>query len=177
MNEKEPASCKYCGWKIPPDLIQIQSKSHQSLCCEYCGSELSINEYIQSSEGSNTQPETPSEPNKKQKFRSFLRNLYEKLPYEKNPIIKVARDSDFSENFKQNFIIVMARLLYPHIRDITGNSVADKPELTKSIIDRLFEKINPIFHMRIDTVYLTNLHKMSIKEFEGWLKKLQAKLR
>ncbi|MFX1476811.1 MAG: hypothetical protein ACFFCI_01645 [Promethearchaeota archaeon] len=71
----------------------------------------------------------------------------------------------------------MARLLYPHIRDITGNSVTDRSELTKSIIDRLFEKINPIFHMRIDTVYLTNLHKMSIKEFESWLKKLQAKLR
>ncbi|MFX1489826.1 MAG: hypothetical protein ACFFBI_11800 [Promethearchaeota archaeon] len=177
MNEKEPASCKYCGWKIPPDLIQIQSESHQYLCCEYCGSELSMDEYIQSSEGSNTQPETPSKPNKKQKFRSFLRNLYEKLPYEKNPIIRVARDSDFSENFKQNFIIVMARLLYPHIRHIIGNSVADKPELTKSIIDRLFEKINPIFHMRIDTVYLTNLHKISIKEFEGWFKKLQAKLR
>ncbi|MFX1476810.1 MAG: hypothetical protein ACFFCI_01640 [Promethearchaeota archaeon] len=46
MNEKEPASCKYCGWKIPPDLIQTQSKSHQFLFCEYCGSELLIDEYI-----------------------------------------------------------------------------------------------------------------------------------
>ncbi|MFX1489232.1 MAG: hypothetical protein ACFFBI_08800 [Promethearchaeota archaeon] len=179
MNEKEPASCKYCGWKIPPDFFQFQYESHQSLCCEYCGSELPIDEYISihSSEGSDTQPEPPPKPNKKQKFKSFLRNLYEKLPYEKNPIIKVARDSDFSENFKQNFIIVIARLLYPHISEIKESSVIDKPELTKGIIDKLFEKISPIFHMRIQTVYLTNLHKISIKEFEGWLKKLQTKLR
>ncbi|MFX1478141.1 MAG: hypothetical protein ACFFCI_08410 [Promethearchaeota archaeon] len=179
MNEKEPASCKYCGWKIPPEFIQFQYESHQSLCCEYCGSELPIDEYISihSSEGSDTQPEPPPKLNKKQKFRSFLRNLYEKLPYEKNPIIKVGRDSDFSENFKQNFIIVIARLLYPHISEIKESSVIDKPELTKGIIDKLFDKISPIFNMRIDTVYLTNLHKMSIKEFEGWLKKLQAKLR
>lgn len=46
-------------------------------------------------------------------------------------------NSDFSENFKQNFIIVMARLLYPHICDIIGDSTCRLNRVVKLNLNRL----------------------------------------
>ena len=172
----EKTTCKYCGWKIPADFIQKLSENSDSVLCENCGTELlsekPISDTIKSEEKLN------QDLRRKKKKKAFSTKIYEKIRIEKNPIARVLRDSDFTKIFKDNFLIVMSRIIYTHLRAIELETVIDikTMELTKEILGKLYKEISPVLSMRIKREYIGNLHKIKTKDFEKWLKKLQTKL-
>ena len=171
-------NCNYCGWKFPTDFIQRFSENSDSVFCENCGTELlsdnPIIDTIKSEERSNQDLRRK----KKKKKKTIYSKIYEKIRIEKNPIARVSRDSDFTKIFKNNFLIVMSRIIYTHLRAIELETAIDikTMELTKEILAKLYKEISPVLSMRIKRKYLGNLHKIKTKDFEKWLKKLQTKL-
>ncbi|MFW9874887.1 MAG: hypothetical protein ACFFG0_17410, partial [Candidatus Thorarchaeota archaeon] len=165
----EENSCKYCGWKVPSEYIGSREKD-VFLLCENCGNEIF------------------SESNKNEDLARILGNIkkkkisscgYDVVPKEKNPIARVLKDTDFPNVFKDNLKIVISRLLYPHLETLKNDLTPHKKkrEITREILDDLYEKISPIKTHRIIDIFLTNLHAVSENEFLNWLKLLQKKIK
>jgi len=175
----EKTTCKYCGWEFPIGFLQLITENIDSVFCENCGTEL-INENFVSDIVKCEENSTQDIMIKKTKNKKAIFNrIYENIRTEKSPINRVLMDSDFPKVFKDNFKIVISRVIYSHIRALEINSAIDikTVELTKEILDKLYEEISPVLTKRIKREYLGNLHKSSIGDFEKRFKILQTKLK
>ncbi|MHA2282905.1 MAG: hypothetical protein ACXAC5_18845 [Promethearchaeota archaeon] len=163
-------SCKYCGWKFPSEYIDSQENKNL-LLCENCGTEIFSE--------CNENDDLAKYIEEKIKNKELLSRIDDIVQEKKNPIARVLVDSDFPIIFKDNLKIVISRLLYPHIGTLESEPILNKEnrEITKEILDDLYEMISPIMNLRINDIFLTNLHELSIKEFLKWLKVLQDKIR
>ena len=169
-------NCNYCGWKIPADFIQKVSEKSGFVFCENCGTELiSENPIPNPIKSENNNQDLIG----KKKKKTISNIIYEKLRIEKNPIARVLRDSDFIKTFKDNFLLVMSRVIYYHLRTLGLETVIEVKagELTKHAAEKLYKEISPVFSKRFKRVYLENLHKMDRRDFEKWLIKLHTKLK
>ncbi|MBA7532619.1 hypothetical protein ES705_24845 [subsurface metagenome] len=163
-------SCKYCGIEIPSELLN-STNIGESILCESCGTKIikegDLNTDVVNRIDDNNQT------------NGFFRNIYERLRNRRSPIERVFNDSDFPVRFKDNFKIVVARLVFPHIRSLESETTQDIEvmELSKGILDNLYEKISPIMTQRVKDKFLINLHNLRVKEFDKWLKLLQKKIK
>ncbi|MFW9882210.1 MAG: hypothetical protein ACFFG0_54805 [Candidatus Thorarchaeota archaeon] len=162
--------CKYCGCKLPSELLNTINIG-ESILCENCGTET-IND------GNEIAEVDIRGVNNNQTHGFFLR-VYENVRNRKSPIERVYKDSDFPIRFKDNFKIVVSRLIYSHIRTLEpeSNKCVEKLELNQEILDDLYEKVSPIINQRVKDKFLINLHRMRVKEFDKWLKLLQKKIK
>ena len=165
-------TCRYCGTEIPTELLNT-TNSNDSIVCQNCGVKIS-----------NKPHETIEDDNRSDdnnQTNGFFRRVYEKLRNRKSPIERIFYDSDFPIRFKDDFKIVVSRLVYPHIQSLKYESIQDKEglELNQEILDDLYEKINPIMDHRVNVKdkFLINLYNMRVKEFDKWLKVLQKKIK
>jgi len=126
----EKTTCTYCGWKFPTDFPQNISDNSDSLFCENCGTEI-INSNVSQIEA-NSEANSKKKNNEKSKFS----RIYEKLRPEKDPIDRILDDSDFPLIFKENFNLVICRIIFDSLRDLVDISQlkANKVELSEALI-------------------------------------------
>ena len=168
----EKTTCTYCGWKFPTDFPQNISDNSDSLFCENCGTEI-INSNVSQIEA---KPETNTK--KKNNEKSKFSRIYEKLRPEKDPIDRILDDSDFPLIFKENFNLVICRIIFDSLRDLVDISQlkANKIELSEALISDIEYNLEPVMNSRINDAFLTNLYKIPRKAFENHLKRFQSKL-
>ncbi|MFX1531970.1 MAG: hypothetical protein ACFFBC_12710, partial [Promethearchaeota archaeon] len=166
-----PNCCSYCGWKFPTEFLKELSENSESLFCENCGTEV-IKERDKNAEDNNKIDDNNH-------TNGLLRRTYENFRNKKSPIVRVFQDSDFPVRFKVNLIIVVSRLVYPHIRSLEFELTRDVDgmELRQEILDDLYEKISPIMNQGVNDKFLINLNRISAKEFDKWLTLLQKKIK
>ncbi|MFX1456277.1 MAG: hypothetical protein ACFFDB_12960 [Promethearchaeota archaeon] len=173
-------NCDYCGWKFPPNFIQNISNPSKTLFCENCGTEI---------KNSNDNSEENIDPNQsKAKSRtkakgkgnsnSKVGRLYDKLRSGKDPVDKVLYDSDFPLIFKENFILVLCRIIYDSLSSLVDISQVrtGQIELSEAPISEIEKDLAPTMNMRIEDEFTAGLQKISRKVFENQLKRLQAKI-
>ncbi len=203
MIEKKPQNnslnrCKFCGWKFPNDLVEKVNEKSDSLFCELCGAEIRYNnvknqeedEIIESKsdiDSSGSADKSKSSPWKRfyETMKKFVietegGEVQEGLTKrQKESIARVFKDDDFPKIFKENFIIVFARITYFEIKKLksTVNLNNSKRKLTKAELKALTERLKPIAKKDIKAEFLKDLHKISQNDFKKWLKKLQVKLK
>lgn len=189
--------CKFCGWKFPNDLVEKINENSDSLFCELCGAEIrhsnaknqEKDEKIESkcnNDLSGSADKSKSSPWKRfyETIKRFVmeteggevqKGLKKK---QKESIARVFNDNDFPKIFRENFIIVFSRITYSMINNLnsTSNLKNSKMKLTKTVLDEIRESVKPIINMQIKDKFLRKLHKITLDDFETYLKKLQSKL-
>lgn len=165
--------CRYCGIVFSDDVLR-NIDEHNSIICETCGAENNKSD-IKLNELESIDQKLKNES----RLHSYLRYLYESLRNGKGPIVKVFEDSDFPKIFKENFIIVVCRLIYYNFKISEQNLIhyPNNAEFTKDLSDEIYKGISPILSMRVKIEFLDNLFKISIKEFEKFLRILQKKIK
>ena len=168
----EKTTCKYCGWKFPVDFIQNNPENNDSVFCENCGTEI-INLNARQIEA---KPEIYSKNENKK--NSKVSRIYEKLRIEKDPIDRVLDDSDFPLIFKENFNLVICRIIFDSLRDLVDilQLKANQIELSEALIHDIEYNLEPIMNSRVNDAFITNLHKIPRKAFENHLKRFQSKI-
>lgn len=185
MTEKKTAKsksncCNYCGWKFPANFIQNISEQSDTVFCENCGTEIiNSNENFEGSKDSNyitAKPNTKSE--NKNKKKSKVSRIYEKIRLEKDPIDRVLDDSDFPLIFKENFNLVICRIIFNSFKDLVDISELkmNQIKLSEALMGDIEYNLEPIMNRRINDAFLTNLYKIPRKAFENHLWRLQSKL-
>lgn len=159
--------CRYCGTAFPLELLN-NINIGESIYCENCGIEVNTR--------SNENTEDISRIEDNNQTNGFFRRIYEWLRNRRSPIERVFNDSDFPVRFKDNFKIVVSRLVYPHIRSLECEAPQGL-ELNQEILDDLYEKIKPIMNQRVTEKFLINLYKMRVREWDKWLKLMQKKIK
>ena len=202
MIEKKPQNislnrCKFCGWKIPNDLVEKLCENSDPLFCELCGAEIKY-ERVENQENheliktkSEIELRISSDKLKSPLWKRFYETIkkfileneegefQERLTKKQNKYItRVYKDPDFPQIFKSNFIIVFARITYFELNKLqsTANLKNSKRNLTKVELKTLTERLNPIAKKDIKAEFLKDLHKISQNDFRKWLIKLQVKL-
>ena len=183
MIEKKKNSsnyCKYCGWEFQHDIVQKINENTEPVYCEFCGIELNITSISRREEHNKEKYERISnsnDNNEKQK-KSIVKSISKLTKSRKYSIDVIFGDDEFPKIFKENLIIVISRLTYVSIREWEqdNNVSVRRVSLTKSILYEIANNLKPIIDKRISNKLLKNLHKLSIEEFEDWLKLLQKKL-
>ena len=203
MIEKKPQKnslnrCKFCGWKFPNELLEKINENSDPLFCELCGAEIRYY-YINNQEndeiiknkneiylcGSTDKSKSSLWKRIYDIIKKFIietgrikiqKGLTEK---QKESITRVFNDNDFPKIFKENFIIVFARITYFELKKLesTANLKNSRRNLTEAELKTLNEHLNPITKKDIKAEFLKNLHKISQNDFRKWLKKLQVKLK
>ena len=198
-NQNNPLNrCKFCGWKFPNDLLEKINENSDPLFCELCGAEIRYY-YINNQEndeiiknkneiylcGSTDKSKSSLWKRIYDIIKKFIietgrikiqKGLTEK---QKESITRVFNDNDFPKIFKENFIIVFARITYFELKKLesTANLKNSRRNLTEAELKTLNEHLNPITKKDIKAEFLKNLHKISQNDFRKWLKKLQVKLK
>jgi len=181
-NQKSPSnSCKYCGWEFQNDIIQKIIEEEESAVCEFCGIEINISS-ISPHEGiikENYERTSNFKDKVEKKKKSIVKSISNLTKTKKYSVNMILGDKDFPKIFKENFIIVISRLIYKYIREWEQDNDVNIRQvgLTQTILITLAKKIKPIIDKRIHSSYLENLHELTIEEFMEWLKLLQKKLR
>ncbi|MHA2391182.1 MAG: hypothetical protein ACXAEX_04370 [Promethearchaeota archaeon] len=183
MNEKLQSKttinwCRYCGCIFSEDILRNIAE-HNAMICESCGTEIKKSD-INLKSGSNELDSLKYQKiRNKSKIYSYLSRIYKSLRNRKGPIVKVLDDSNFPLIFKENFMVVVCRLIYYNFKILEQEDILNpnNVEFSKDLIDRIYEEISPILTMRVIREFLDNLFKISVKEFEKWLQKLQAKIK
>ena len=164
--------CEYCGTEIPTELLNT-TNIDEAIYCQNCGVEIR-----------NERHETIEDENRNNDINQtngVFPRVYKRLRNRKSPIERVFKDSDFPVRFKDNFKIVVARLVFPHIRSLEYETtqIRGELELNQETIDDLYEKINPVMdhQVRVKDKFIINLYNMREKEFDKWLKILQKKIK
>ncbi|MHA2124777.1 MAG: hypothetical protein ACXABO_03480 [Promethearchaeota archaeon] len=182
MNEKIPIRtsnnwCKYCGCNLSTDSIQKISE-HNTVICESCGTEVKKYDIIFESETNELNSHEIRNRNKS-KFYSYLKRIYKTIRNEKGPIAKILDDSDLPLVFKENLMIVVSRFIYYHLKILEQDLIfsPNNAEISKDLLDRIYNEINPILSKRIKRKFLDNLFNITIKRFEKFLQILQKKIK
>jgi len=110
-------TCKFCGEKIPDEILHNISENCESVFCENCGTEV-IKERDKKTEFNNRIDDSNH-------THSLIQRVYENLRNRKNPIERVLKDSDFPVRFKVDLKTVVSRLIYPHIRSLECDPTQD----------------------------------------------------
>ncbi len=177
----ENKNCNYCGWKFPADFPQNIAENSDSVFCENCGTEIfNSNDYpINNINKSQIKAKVDSNSKRKNKKKSRVSRIYEKVRIEKDPIDKMLGDSDFPLIFKENFNIVICRIIFDSLRDLVDISQlkADQIELSETLISQIEDNLEPTMNMKINDAFLTNLHKIPRKVFENHLRRFQSKIK
>jgi hypothetical protein len=165
--------CEYCGWKFPDNFFQIVSENNDSAFCENCGTEISVgHEEL----GKGVRKNQRKYGGNKKRFN--FNRVYETIRNKKDPVDRVIDDSDFPLIFKENLIIVISRLIFTLLKGTheISNTGTNKEEIPKEMMRDIEVGLEPVINKRINSDFLVNLHKISKKEFENHLKRLQAKI-
>ena len=172
---KTPLSCcKYCGAAFSNDYLQKIFENNGFLICESCGVEIKI----ERSNKSDIKLSNGLKSSLAVKKKSFFIRLYENIRNKKNPIERVLYDSDFPLIFKENLMIVISRLIYIFIKETLDSVRKNTPQrqISKELLDSTEKKVEPVMHKRINRIYLYDLYKISLKQFENHLKRMQSKI-
>ena len=165
-------NCDYCGTKFPAELLNTTNIS-ESIVCQNCGTE------IKKEREDDTEIDIKIDNNNQ--TNGFFSSVYNRLRNRKSPIERVFKDSDFPVRFRDDFKIVVARLVFPHIRSLEYETtqIRRELELNQETINDLYEKISPIMdhQVRVKNKFLIHLYNMREKEFDKWLKLLQKKIK
>ena len=181
-NQKNPSNCcKYCGWEFQNDIIQKIIEEQESAVCEFCGIEINISS-ISPQEGitkENYGRISNSKDKVEKKKKSIVKSISKLTKTKKYSVNVILGDKDFPKIFKENLIVVISRLIYKYIGEWEqdNNVNIHQVGLTQTILITLAKKVKPIIDKRIHSSYLENLHKITLEEFEEWLKLLQKKFR
>ncbi len=154
--------CENCGVRIDDIDLNNNILENNSLFCQYCGIEIDINI------DSYTSFKSSKHENDKD------RNNYD------TPLERILYDTKLPNNFKQNLIIVIARLSYEPIREFEQilNKKIRNIKLTKELLDKLESVIKPITYKEIRQNYLKNLYKnMKIEDFNHFHTLLKENLK
>lgn len=180
MNEKIPIRtsinwCRYCGCTFSNDVLQNIAE-HYTMICESCGTEIKESDINLESGAKEL---IGHEVRNKSRFYSYLKHIYKSIRNEKGPITKIFEDSDFPLIFKENLMIVISRLIYYHFKILEQELIPsyNNVEISKDLLDRIYNDISPILNMRIKRKFLDNLFKITVKEFEKFLRILQTKIK
>ncbi|MFW9825016.1 MAG: hypothetical protein ACFFE4_18895 [Candidatus Thorarchaeota archaeon] len=173
-------NCDYCGWKFPPNFIQNISNQSDTVFCENCGTEIvNYNDYTEKNVDSN-RLKAKSKPKAKGKSKgnSKVGRFYDKLRSGKDPVDRVLYDSDFPLIFKENFILVLCRIIHDSLSTLVDISLVrvGQTELSEALINETENDLAPTMNMRIEDEFTVGLHKISRKQFENHLKRFQAKI-
>lgn len=176
----ENKNCNYCGWKFPVDFLKQITENSNSAFCENCGTEI-INSNENANENLNSNREkviSDSNSATMKNTKSNFSRIYEKLRSEKEQIDRILDDSDFPLIFKENFILVICRIIFDSLTDFADVSQlnTNQIELSEALISDIEYNLEPIMNSRINDAFLTNLHKIPRKAFENHLKRFQSKL-
>ena len=122
--------CEYCGTEIPTELLNT-TNIDEAIYCQNCGVEIR-----------NERHETIEDENRNNDINQtngVFPRVYKRLRNRKSPIERVFKDSDFPVRFKDNFKIVVARLVFPHIRSLEYETtqIRGELELNQETIDDL----------------------------------------
>lgn len=176
----ENKNCNYCGWKFPADFPQNIAENSDSVFCENCGTEVfnSNDNPKDNTNRSQFKAKTDSSSKKKKKKYSRVSQIYEKMRNEKDPIEIVLGDSDFPLIFKENFNLVICRIIFDSFRDLVDISQlkAAQIKLSETLISQIEDNLEPSMNMRINDAFLTDLHKIPQKAFENHLRRFQSKI-
>ena len=172
--------CKFCGWEFQHDIVQKINENTEPVYCEFCGIELNITSISRREEHNKEKYErvSNSKDNIEKKKRSIVRSISKLTKSRKHSVDVIFEDDDFPKIFKENLIIVISRLIYISIREWEqdNNVSVRRVSLTKSILYTLANKIKYIIDKRPKRKFLQNFCKLTIEEFEDWLRLLQKKL-
>jgi len=179
MNQKvsfktQLSCCKYCGESFSNDSLQKISENNGFLICESCGIEIKI----EKSNKSDFNPTNDLKCKIADKKKPIFIRLYEKIRNRKNPIERVLDDSDFPLIFKENLVIVISRLIYIFIKETQDAALNNsrQGEISKKLLVVLEKKLESVMNKQINLIFLSNLHKISQREFENHLKRMQSKI-
>ena len=168
-------NCNYCGWKFPTDFIQNISEQNDTVFCENCGTEI-IN-FNEESEENIDFNQLKAKSKTKSKQRKVSR-IYKKLRIEKDPVDRVLDDSDFPLIFKENFILVLCRIIFDTLSSLVDLSQlrTGQIEFSEALTSKVEKDLEPTMNMRIEDDFIAGLHKISRKEFENHLRRFQSKI-
>ncbi len=175
--KKSTNFCKYCGWEIPYEIIQRITENKEFALCEFCGLEINYSS-INCRDWHNNDITINTKENLGPKTKSLIRRVIKIRKSQKISVALILGDNDFPQIFKENLIIVISRLIYLFIRtwEQNANTFICRVNLTKSLLYDLANYLKPIINKRISNKLLGNLFRLSIEEFEDWLKLLQNKI-
>ncbi|MFX0017727.1 MAG: hypothetical protein ACFFAF_03295 [Candidatus Hermodarchaeota archaeon] len=161
--------CTYCGAKLSTEILSILEKSMNPVYCEFCGAEIKKVEYADIPKSLALGSENTSD------LAVFNTNDSKSTL---SPLGEIYFDPDFSKTFKDNLMIVIARIIYYNmnkfydIEDLKNSDI----ELSESTLNEIADTLEPLTNKRIRINFYGKLKDISIKKFEKLLKKLQLKI-
>ncbi|MHA2039166.1 MAG: hypothetical protein ACW98X_22295 [Promethearchaeota archaeon] len=174
-------NCTYCGWKFPADFVKNVSEQSDTVFCENCGTEIANSNHISEEiiDSSQLKAKSKTKSTGKDKKNSKASRIYEKLKQEKDPIDRILDDADFPLIFKENFNLVICRIIFDSLSDLVDISLLKtrQIELSEDLTSKIENDLEPTMNMRINDGFLTNLHKIPRKVFENHLKRFQSKIK
>jgi hypothetical protein len=180
-NSKNPVNCcKFCGWEFHQETIQKINENKKTVLCEFCGVELDVShlnpqDYLIKRSIENVKNTIDVSKGKEEAHNKRISKFFRNKKYSLKIIFE---DSDFPKIFKENLIVVISRLIYIFLREWEQENRNDlhRMSVNKSIINFVGSKMEYLLSKRISNKFLQNLHKLTIEEFESWLRLLQKKI-
>ena len=179
-NKSHLKYCEYCGWDIPGNLIKDSKGDKDSLFfCEQCGANL-IDNHSNGFKMVDDKNITNLHNTEESKKKSIISQMHRKIHIipSANYIHLITEDHEFPQIFRENFIIVLSRMIFFNLIIMKRSSKRDISQIkvTTSLIDEYVEILKPITEKHIQDSFLKSLMRISKENFEYWLKKLQSKI-
>ncbi len=159
-NSEYEFKCPDCNWSIPADEVKQKTGfKEQIFFCELCGARLikySINKF---------EEEIEIEQKPDEESRLF-------------PVEIIATDPDYNAGFIDDLTLVLSRMIYVNIRMLekARNLDLETTEFEETLLNYIADTIMPILRNDISPLFLKQLNRLSLPEFESNMKKLHTKL-
>lgn len=173
-----PRRCSYCNARFNDDLRELLEEDDEPVYCELCGTEVKIhptNESQPHKKGNKRKQKPTKSKTKRRKSRQKLTEQ----PQQLNPITHIGFDPEFPLIFKENLMLVLSRITYLAIKKLDDIEALknSKRDISKELLDQLEHILEPTTWAKILVNFLGKLHKITIDQFYGHLKRLQKKIR
>ena len=179
-DEARSQRCRFCHSSFSLEVLNKIEDGKRDVYCEHCGDVIKrVNDKYDFNPPDNTENEPKTmivyQPANPRKVRKKMKPNPDAFNF---PIGRIFYDIEFPLTFKSNFIIVFSRLICASALRLEEAGLIDfsDPEPTDDAINDLYMATRVVQNKRIKPEFLNNLRDASIEEFEGNLKKLQAKI-
>lgn len=175
MIEDGPAyhRCRFCNSTFSHEILIKINADEDDVYCENCGDIVKrVQNSLNIAAKKRSKPIieiTPIRVQEKIKQHQDAPNF---------PIGRIFYDPDFPLIFKSNFVIVFSRLVcFAALRLEQGGEIdLGESDIPENAMNDLYMATRRIQDKQINADFLINLRKISKKDFEGNLKKLQSKI-